>query len=119
MKIAAPILILYLMSLLPLAGDAQQNQNQSPADNQQRAENQPLVAGANTAVVPTTYGKLRGYIHNGIYTFKGIPYATARRFMAPQKPTPWEGIRSSMTYGPTCPTLQQVPMKDEFEFPLN
>ena len=105
MKTAAPGLILYLMSLLPFTGDAQQNE--------------PLIAGANTAVVSTTYGKLRGYIHNGIYTFKGIPYATANRFMPPQKPSPWEGIRSSMSYGPTCPTPQQEPMKDEFEFPLN
>lgn len=93
------------MSLLPFTGDAQQHQ--------------PLIAGTNTAIVSTTYGKLRGYIHNGIYTFKGIPYATANRFMPPQKPSPWEGIRSAMTYGPTCPTPQQEPMKDEFEFPLN
>ena len=82
-------------------------------------QNQPLIAEIHTAVVPTTYGKLRGYIHNGIYTFKGIPYATAHRFMAPEKPSPWEGIRSSMAYGPICPTPQQGPMKDEFEFAHN
>jgi para-nitrobenzyl esterase len=93
------------MSLLPFTGDARQNQ--------------PLIAQKNTAIVPTTYGKLRGYIHNGIYTFKGIPYATASRFMPPQKPIPWKDIRSSMTYGPTCPVPPQTPMKDEFEFPLN
>ncbi len=79
----------------------------------------PLIAEKNTAVVPTTYGRLRGYIHNGIYTFKGIPYATASRFMAPEKPTPREDIRSSMTYGPICPAPPQEPMKDEFEFALN
>ncbi|HEY4289586.1 MAG TPA: carboxylesterase family protein [Puia sp.] len=83
-------------------------------------QNQPLIAEEHTAVVPTTYGKLRGYIHNGIYTFKGIPYATAKRFMPPQKISPWEEqTRSCMTYGPVCPTPLQEPMKDEFEFPLN
>jgi len=82
-------------------------------------QNQPLIAGSDTAIVPTTYGRLRGYIHNGVYTFKGIPYATAIRFMAPQKPRSWEGIRSSMAYGPICPTPQQEPMKDEFEFAHN
>jgi len=83
-------------------------------------QNQPLIAGSDTAIVPTTYGRLRGYIHNGVYTFKGIPYATADRFMPPQEPSPWdEEIRSSMAYGPICPSPQQEPFKDEFEFAHN
>ncbi len=58
-------------------------------------------------VVETNNGKVRGYVRKGIYTFKGIPYADttagANRFMAPQKPKPWTGIRSSMQFGEVCP----------------
>ncbi len=56
---------------------------------------------ASTAV--TTHGKVAGYIENGIYTYKGIPYAQAERFMPPKAPKDWTGIRSSRYYGPTCP----------------
>ena len=44
-----------------------------------------LVAAPNVAVVNTKAGKLQGYIHNGIYTYKGVQYAQAERFMPPQK----------------------------------
>jgi para-nitrobenzyl esterase len=54
------------------------------------------------AIVSTEYGKVRGYIHKGIYTYKGIPYAKAERFMPPEKPVPWKGIRNTMAYGPVC-----------------
>jgi para-nitrobenzyl esterase len=64
-------------------------------------------------VVETTAGKVRGYVRNGIFTFKGIPYAAttagAARFMAPQKPTPWAGVRSSMALGFACPQGLHVP----------
>jgi para-nitrobenzyl esterase len=51
----------------------------------------------------TTSGKVAGYAENGIYIYKGIPYANAERFMPPQQPSPWDGIRSCRAYGPTCP----------------
>ena len=50
------------------------------------ASGQGVVAGKYEAVVQTTDGKLRGNIHNGIYTYKSIPYTKAERFMPPQKP---------------------------------
>lgn len=94
-----------MINLLPLTVDCQ--------------ENRPIIAGKNIAIVQTEYGKVRGYIHNGIYTFKGIPYGKAKRFMPAEKPSPWKDIRSSMTYGPTCPTNQSNVFEDEFEFPFN
>jgi para-nitrobenzyl esterase len=75
-----------------------------------------IVAGDNIAVTNTDAGKVKGYIHNGIYTYKGIPYAKSDRFMAPEKPTPWTGVRSSMTYGPVCPTDPTTTVNDAFEF---
>lgn len=76
-----------------------------------------LITGENVAVAGTESGKVRGFISNGIYTWKGIPYAQARRFEAPQKTEPWEGVRSSMTWGPVCPLENPVTsVSDEIEF---
>lgn len=60
----------------------------------------PIEAGEDIAVVSTRYGKVRGYIDDGIFAFKGIPYAQAERFMPPRAPDPWEGTRQCTIYGP-------------------
>src|SRR5215218_3767787 len=76
-----------------------------------------LQTGENVAVTATNAGKVRGYIHNTVYTYKGIPYAQAKRFEAPQKPTPWQGVRSSMSYGPVAPLMDPtIAVQDESEF---
>ena len=76
-----------------------------------------LVTGENIAVTNTNAGKVRGYINNSIFTYKGIPYAAAKRFEAPQKATAWQGIRSSMTYGPVAPLMDPTTsVQDEGEF---
>ena len=51
----------------------------------------------------TKYGKVAGFIDNGVYTYKGIPYAEASRFEAPHAPAAWTNIRSSRHWGPVCP----------------
>ncbi|MBQ9411815.1 MAG: carboxylesterase/lipase family protein [Oscillospiraceae bacterium] len=60
---------------------------------------------ADTAVVQTGKGRVRGYIRNGIFTFKGIPYAKARRFHAPEPSEPWEGVFEASSFGFVCPLL--------------
>jgi para-nitrobenzyl esterase len=58
-------------------------------------------------VVETSAGKVRGYVRNGIFTFKGIPYAGSTageaRFLPPAPVPPWTQVRASMSYGPVCP----------------
>lgn len=49
-------------------------------------------------VVKTTSGDISGTIDNGIYIFKGIPYAKAERFMAPQPPDAWKGVRECVNF---------------------
>jgi para-nitrobenzyl esterase len=80
-----------------------------------------IVASDGNAVVETTAGKVRGFTRNGIPTFKGVPYAatteSSGRFVAPAKPKPWAGIRSSMYYGPTCPQAPRTGwLRDENAF---
>lgn len=76
-----------------------------------------LLTGENIAVTQTESGKVRGYIHNGIFTYKGIPYAEAKRFELPKKPRKWTGVRSSMTYGPVAPLERPTTsVQDESEF---
>ncbi len=76
-----------------------------------------LQTGKDVAVTNTDAGKVRGYVHNTIYTYKGIPYAEAKRFEAPQKPKPWQGVRSSMSYGPVSPLMTPTTaVQDESEF---
>jgi para-nitrobenzyl esterase len=58
-------------------------------------------------VVETTAGRVRGFTRNGVHIFRGIPYgdttAGANRFLAPKKPAPWAGVRSSTSWGPVSP----------------
>lgn len=79
-------------------------------------QNDPISAGSDIAITSTGSGKVKGYIHNNIFTFKGIPYAKSDRFTSPEKPTPWSDVRSSMTYGPVCPTSPTTVVNDPFEF---
>ena len=68
-----------------------------------KTEASELLTSEETTVVQIATGKVAGYIEQGIYTYKGIPYAKAERFMAPQPVDSWEGVRSSRAYGPTAP----------------
>ena len=60
-----------------------------------------------SAIVETSAGKVRGFVRNGIVTFKGIPYGASTagegRFQPPAPPTPWMDVRATMSYGPVCP----------------
>ena len=67
------------------------------------ADTDPLTAQPGVAVAQTTQGKVQGYVRNGIYTYHGIPYAEAERFMPPVKAKPWEGVRMALTLGPVSP----------------
>lgn len=68
------------------------------------AGKEAFQAGPGIAVVQTTAGKVQGYVHQGIYTYHGIPYAEAReRFKPAQAVTPWQGTKLAMDYGPISP----------------
>lgn len=56
----------------------------------------------------TNYGKVAGYIDHGVFTYKGIPYAKAERFMPAERPDSWKKIRSSRHWGPVCPQAKNT-----------
>ena len=62
---------------------------------------------ANAPVVETSYGKVRGFLNDGICSFRGVRYGAStagkNRFMPPQKPEPWAGIRDATGYGYSAP----------------
>lgn len=62
-----------------------------------------IKAGKGIGEVEIESGKIRGYVEDGIYTYKGIPYAYAERFQPPAKVEKWEGERFMGYYGPTAP----------------
>ncbi|MGB3802180.1 MAG: carboxylesterase family protein [Lewinella sp.] len=76
-----------------------------------------VETGADVAVTDTESGQVRGFIRDGIYTYKGIPYAEAERFETAAKPEPWEDVRSSMSWGPVAPLMNPTTaVNDESEF---
>jgi len=48
-------------------------------------------------IAATRYGKVRGLLKEGVHQFWGVPYAAstagANRFMAPQPPAAWSGVK--------------------------
>lgn len=78
-----------------------------------------LRASQDGAVTGISAGSVRGYVRNGIYAFKGIPYAEstagANRFMPPVKVKPWVGVRSSLHYGAVSPQPARSGWKNDEE----
>ena len=72
---------------------------------------------ADTALVKTAKGKIRGYMHDGLLIFKGIPYARAERFHAPRPAEPWEGELDACSYGYVCPLMTNDPPRGELYVP--
>lgn len=58
-------------------------------------------------LVSIAQGAMRGAAHDGVLSFKGIPYAAApdgrRRFTAPSPAPHWDWLRDATGYGPTAP----------------
>lgn len=60
-----------------------------------------------TAVAKTQYGRVRGYIDNGVFTFKGVPYGAntggENRWLPAKPPATWDGELPTLIYGANCP----------------
>ena len=60
-----------------------------------------------SVVAKTQYGRVRGFLDGGVFTFKGVPYgettAGANRWLPAKPPTPWTGDYPALVYGANCP----------------
>jgi para-nitrobenzyl esterase len=60
-----------------------------------------------SAIVSTRYGKLEGEEQDCLIVFKGVPFAAApegsRRWLAPENPQPWTGVRNARRFGAVAP----------------
>ena len=70
-----------------------------------------------TALVKTTRGLVKGYEQNGLSIFKGIPYAKAKRFHAPEPVEKWDGVFDASSYGYVCPLLNNERPSGELYVP--
>ncbi len=61
------------------------------------------------AIVRTTRGLLRGRREGSLTVFQGVPFASPpvgpRRFMAPEPPQPWTGVRDARAPGASPPQV--------------
>jgi para-nitrobenzyl esterase len=59
-----------------------------------------------SAVANTQYGKVRGFVDGGVFTFKGVPYGANtggdNRWLPAQPVKPWDGERPTLVYGANC-----------------
>ena len=60
-----------------------------------------------SAVAKTQYGKVRGFVDGGVFTFKGIPYGQntggENRWLPAKPPKSWDGEYPALIYGANCP----------------
>ena len=72
-------------------------------------------------VVETKSGKIQGIYEEGLYVFKGIPYAAApvkqRRWLPPEPVEHWSGVRPAQTFGTIAPqtSMQMNIMRQQYE----
>lgn len=62
-----------------------------------------------SAIAKTQYGKVRGFLDGGVFTFKGIPYGQntggANRWLPAKAPVPWKDEYPALIYGANCPQI--------------
>ena len=54
-------------------------------------------------IVDTASGKLEGVQRGALCVFKGVPFATASRWHAPERVASWSGVRSARQAGEMAP----------------
>jgi para-nitrobenzyl esterase len=74
-----------------------------------------------SAVAKTQYGKVRGFLVDGVFTFKGVPYgqttAGENRWLPAKPPVPWTDEYPALVYGANCPqTLHHGPASSRLFF---
>jgi len=78
------------------------------------------VASTDRPEVRTTSGRVRGVASDGVAVFRGIPFAAppfgGNRFLPPQPPAPWDGVRDASQFGAAYPqkSLDPDPLRNGY-----
>ena len=84
-----------------------------------RATEDTIQASDTNPAVETAHGHIRGYARNGVFAFKAVPYGAdtsgSNRFMPPQKPAPWAGVRPCLYHGYVSPQGARMGWKNNEE----
>ena len=71
-----------------------------------------------SAPVATAHGRVRGLVRYGVNQFYGVPYAAstagANRFMPPQPPTSWTGVKDCFQVANRAPQDPDGPISEVF-----
>jgi para-nitrobenzyl esterase len=66
-----------------------------------------MDGGKTVAIVSTGAGKIEGSLENGVFVFRGVPYAAPPtgklRWLPPQPIIPWNGVRPANKFGAIAP----------------
>jgi len=61
-------------------------------------------------IVETRAGKIAGEEREGLYIFRGVPYAAPpvgeKRWLPPAPLKPWAGVRETKKYAPVAPQIE-------------
>jgi len=67
------------------------------------------MEGSNKAVVRTRAGRIEGRYEEGVFVFKGVPYAAPPvgdlRWMPPHAASGWKGVRPALEFGNIAPQI--------------
>lgn len=76
-----------------------------------------IISNPDYPVVQTKAGKLRGLWEEGVFLFRGVQYAQAKRFHLAEPVEPWEGTKDAIIYGPVCKEIHTPIAHDEYNVP--
>jgi len=104
------VVILLLAFALFIVNPAQAGQKNLPGPPEHANATDNAAQNNHNTVVQTEYGKLRGYVNEGrTLVWKGVPYAKPPvgelRWMAPQDPDSWNGVREAIFPAQECTQL--------------
>jgi len=78
------------------------------SNSTKKADSNRVVVTNESTIAQTVYGKVQGYLDGEVFTFKGIPYAQAERFMPPTPPEKHDSIVKCRLYGPKAPQTETL-----------
>ncbi len=78
------------------------------ASKSKQKESYRVVVTNESTIAQTIYGKVQGYLDGDVFTFKGITYAQAERFMPPTAPDKHDSIVKCRLYGPKAPQTETL-----------